>query len=130
IFTQPGCAKLEGIFAHLRTEFCASGDYFCASSDEDAPVESGFAPGLSERLSEKRLTEEDIAALRAATGDFPWGDMAFGPPGKVYARAPTFDEIVEHSTTDELVEFFREYVDDNGRLIETAAEPDDNGRSE
>jgi len=136
IFVHSGCTKLEGIFVHLRNEFCASGDLFCASHDEEVPVAVGVAPGLSDRLSEKRLTEQDIAALRAATGEsqlrargeFAWGEIGFTTSdGKPITAAPTFEEFIEYSDGQELVEFFRDYVDDNGHLIETAAEPDDTG---
>ena len=136
IFAHPGCTKLEGIFAHLRNEFCASGDYFCASPDEEVPVESGVAKGLYERLSEHRLTEEDIAALRAATGnlgraqgELAWGEViAATASGKPIAAMPTFDEFIEYSDGQELLEFFRDYVDDNRHTKESAAEPGDNGR--
>src|SRR5262249_62320379 len=40
-------------------------------------------------------------------------------------RMPTFDEFIEHSNGRDLLEFFRDYVDDNGRPKEAAAEPDD-----
>src|SRR5262245_49778504 len=68
-FSHTWCEKLTRIFSHLRSEFFASGAELFASPSEEVPVESGFAPGLFERLSDKRLTDKDIAALRAATGE-------------------------------------------------------------
>src|SRR5262249_4578613 len=138
IFSHPGCEELGGIFSHLRSEFFASGAELFASPSEEVPVESGFAPGLFERLSDKRLTDKDIAATRAGAGErrlrsqgtWNWDEIiATTSTGGVIARAPTFDEYIEFSDGKELLEFFRDYVDDNGHPIEFAAAPNDDGHN-
>jgi len=126
IFAHSGRAKLEGIFARLASEFCASGDYFCASDSEDVPEKSRVAKGLSDNLhTEERLTEkecalrapssewplpaewtqeqaDEIALLRAlpsGSGMFAWGAIGFTTrDGRPITAMPTIEEFVAYST--------------------------------
>jgi len=81
--------------------------------------------GLHERLAEARLTGRDIDALRAATenlhGELTWGEIgATTDDGRPITAMPTFDEYIEHSTGEDLLYFFGDYVDDNGRRKDAA----------